>query len=213
MCPVFARMCPLFGQMCPVCVRMCPVGVDDAFAPSAPARRFRGGIGVEVRRVSVRRWSTKALASGDDVRVRGVHGVGGEVFSFCPEVFSFRANVFSFCRFPPPMCSISRPMCSVGVDDSSARAAPARRFVGGFGVKIRRVSARRRSATDSAWGNTESLQTEVIRSPPRDYASPSHPQRHHRRPPHHPRRRRHPLAPPAILIRPERLLPPTRWIP
>ena len=79
-----------------------------------------------------------ALASGADVRARGVHLVGVEVFSFCPNVFTLRANVFSFRRFPPPMCSLSKPMCSVGVDDSFARAAPARRFRGGFGVEIRR---------------------------------------------------------------------------
>ncbi len=37
-----------------------------------------------------------ALASGDDARARGVHGVRGDVFSFRPNVFTFRANVFSF---------------------------------------------------------------------------------------------------------------------
>ncbi len=37
-----------------------------------------------------------ALASGDDARARGVHGVRGDVFSFGPNVFTFRVNVFSF---------------------------------------------------------------------------------------------------------------------
>ena len=86
-----------------------------------------------------------ALASDNDVRSRGVHAVGVEVFSFCPNVFTLRANVFSFRPFPPPMCSLFGAMCSVGDYDAFARAAPAWRFEGGFGVEIRRVSARRRA--------------------------------------------------------------------
>ena len=97
---------------------------------SGGCRRARpGGLGAEIpERVlawgsggaSERRRSTKALASGDDARARGVHRIGVDVFSFRPNVFSFRP-------FPPPMCSLSRPMCSVGVDDAFGLARRRRR--------------------------------------------------------------------------------------
>ena len=82
-----------------------------------------------------------ALASGNDARARGVHGVGVEVFSFCPEVFSFRANVFSFGRFPPPRCSLFGAMCSVGVADVLAPAASLRRSQGPLRGPALRVTA------------------------------------------------------------------------
>lgn len=83
--------------------------------PSAEGSgRSRGGDQTER---SARRWSTIAVASGNDARAGGVHRVGVEVFSFCPNVFTFRANAFSFRLFPPQMCS-------VGVDDAFGASGP-----------------------------------------------------------------------------------------
>ena len=138
MCPVFTRMCPLFGQMCPVCVRMCPVGVDDAFGPAAPARRFMGGFGVAIRRGL----SPQAVGDGFGVGRRregkGCSRCWRRSVQFLPECVHFSGQCVQFSPHSAPMCSLFEAMCSVGVDGASARAAPARRFGGGFGVEIRR---------------------------------------------------------------------------
>jgi len=49
MCSLFGPMCSVSAPMCSLCRPMCSVGVDDAFAPAASARRFPGGLGVEIR--------------------------------------------------------------------------------------------------------------------------------------------------------------------
>ena len=145
-CVQFPRQCvPFSGKCVPFsgkCVQSASECVQSGLTTRSLRRpRRRGSWAVSRWRldgVSARRRLTMALASGDGAGARGVHRVGGDVFSFCPNVFTLRANVFSFRLFPPPMCSLFRPMCSVGVDDALARAAPARRFRGGIGAEIKR---------------------------------------------------------------------------
>lgn len=167
-CVQFRRECVQFSSECVhfsgKCVQSAFECVQSRLTMPPSRQPQRGGswavLAWRSGGVSARRRSVMALASGGDARARGVHRVGVEVFSFCPNVFTLRAKVFSFRRFPPRMCSLSRPMCSVG-------AVSAWRSGG--------VTVRRRSGIALAWGNTESLQAKVIRHASRDSASPSHP--------------------------------------
>ena len=127
--------------------RMCPVGVDDAFGPAAPARRVHGAVFEVATQTGPqpavgRRWPWRRATTRG---ARSVHSCWRRCVQFLPECVQFSGQCVQFSPHSAPDVFTLRGRCVRSGLTVRPRGRPQRGgSVAGFGVEIRRGSARRR---------------------------------------------------------------------
>ena len=130
-CVQFPRQCVQFSPECvhfsDKCVQSVSGCVQSGLTTRSTRWPRRGGSRAVLERGSDGGLSPQSVGDGFGVGGRreskGVHRVGVEVFSFCPNVFTFRANVFSFRRLPPRCVHLLGRCVHPGLTTQAARPA------------------------------------------------------------------------------------------